>query len=80
MCQKVREVQNYVKNKYKNDITFAYADNDIEKDGLEKTYISDIAGVFKRAISLYRSSTNKHDQDDIWVLFVIENSEKNVCD
>lgn len=59
LCQKVTEVQNYIRDKYEGDIQYNYDRPTAEVDPrLGKTYIRDLAKVFEKTITYYKQSVS----------------------
>ncbi|CDW80919.1 glutathione synthetase [Stylonychia lemnae] len=88
LCQKVTEVQNLVRNKYADSLSFNYTPDQIKDDGLGKSYIKDLASTFKDAVQRYHEDMTRRFPDlyedrkleSHWVLFVIDKEERNICD
>ena len=46
----------------------------------DHTYPSKLITSFAQAISIYKKTMKLADSADVWVLFVCEDDERNVCD
>ena len=96
LSNKVHHMHEYVRRKYGADLNFNYdkPENDywsfIKSDPDLKSlhyhqgdhhYSTKLAESFKHALQLYcRSVQHTGDPRDIWVLFVCEDDERNLCD
>ena len=84
-CQRVREVQAYIIDKYADKISLNYPEE--VQDELSKSNIEAMAGVFYRSCQLYAGDKQRKylgepqlKPNQYWVLFVIDNNERNICD
>ena len=94
LTQKVGIMQEYIREKYKNDIPQKYSFI-YDKEGLSdedkqilhfgndamKDFISKMVNYFKRAIDSYKQSMKEKygsEPSDPWVLFVITAAERNI--
>lgn len=85
-CQRIREVQNYIQSKYRDQLQLNYTEN--LDDGLSKDNIPEMAAIFNRSVEHYLASMVKiHPESylgiktqDLYILFVIDQQERNICD
>jgi glutathione synthase len=88
LCQKVKEMQTYLVDKYGPRLELSYQEHAKLDDNLGQDYIKKIADVFKRANEQYLQSMKarypakyeKVTSKDLWTLFVIDKEERNICD
>ena len=96
LSESVRKMHEYIRNKYGSDVNYlrdtlspsALADEEdkeILRFGNDKqlTFMDDMLSSFKEALEHYSSSVKAkfgHQCEDPWVLFVVEDSERNVID
>ena len=81
LSQKVGELQNYISKKYlgkpnyqKSDLTQVH---EMHNDG--KSYIDRHVLTFKQAVDLYKTAVPE-SSEDLYVLYVVDASERNVVD
>lgn len=95
LSQRVNQVQAYIRQKYEND-PIVYGRKQLEQDtagvnphilqfgqNAMSQFSDNMIGHFKRAIDFYKASVStkfKMPSDDPWVLFVIDEAERNVID
>ena len=84
-CQRVRQVQSYILDKYSDKLTLNYSHE--EDDQLSKNNIETMAAVFFRSCQLYSEHKHrtfpeipKQEATKLWALFVIDENERNICD
>lgn len=88
-CQRVRELQNYILDKYSAQLSQYknYNDDWQYTDFLSYQNIEKVAESFFRACEWYSEERRKkypelptNDTSKYWVLFVIDENERNICD
>jgi hypothetical protein len=91
LSQKVSFLQKYIKDKYSDVIEYNYetieeeeANGPVDFSGPKmQDYTKNMIGYFNHAIELYKESVKSkfsHVVEDPWVLFVIEEVERNLTD
>ena len=95
LSQKVKQVQSYIKQKYGDQLTYNYEpinpkdhdepESSIIEFGNSKmdTFLDSMVKNFDRAISEYKRTQKEKfgaESNDPWVLFVVEEKERNVID
>ena len=87
LSQKVCEVQGQILDKYSDKLNLQYSKRDHLEDGFGLSQGEQIGIEFKRGIQLYFESMKKSDRgyttskiDDVWVLFIVEENERNLGD
>lgn len=95
LSQKVKLVQEYIKQKYSDELKYNYeplnpadhaeADRPIIEFCNSKmdSFLDSMISYFQKAISEYKRTVKEklgHDAADPWVLFVCEEKERNVID
>jgi hypothetical protein len=81
----VAEIQNYVREKYNYKLNYDGGKPDeLAKFAHEKMFkfTENMVGYFMEAVNRYTNSQNQKGRKpkDVWVLFVVEDSERNVMD
>lgn len=84
-CQSVRNIQTYIRQKYQEFLEFNYENE--EDDDFSSENVKQMADVFYRTCELYKESMISKDPKYVsispsafWVLFVVDEGERNVCD
>ena len=96
LSNKVHLAHEYVRSKYGSDLQFNYDNNardystQIKKDSQLNAlhfhdpghvYSEKLVGTFKQALTIYKRTMKYGDATkDVWMLFVCEDDERNICD
>ena len=78
LSERVRTIQTYILDKYSDSLTLNYGP--CLDDKLSAKNIEFMADVFYQSCQRYLMSRSDKKPNDLWVLFVIDEGERNICD
>ncbi len=78
LSERVRTIQNYILDKYSDSFNLNYGP--CFDDNLSSNNIETMADVFHCSCQRYLQTRSDKKHKDLWVLFVIDEGERNICD